>query len=846
MDTPSRLARTRSLENREPMKVYLRIRPTLGGATTTDSFLRTVGETTVITAPPREGRFQFTKVLGEEANQTEVFENSARPLVSFFLRGGSGILFAHGMTGSGKTYTIHGRNGNDSEGILPRSLDLIFKSINNAKEATDSWTKAGEPLPPNTILLDRGWDYSVFVSFMEIYNENVYDLSTPTSSSNNNNSDATRESLSLKDRGENHPPLVQGLSEEVVSSVEEAHHFLERGQRNRKMAATQMNQSSSRSHSIFTIKLVRYPRGCTEEELPKKMKYCKLAIVDLAGSERASRTGAAGVRLKEASGINLSLMTFGRVLEALRNNQKASSTHFPTGTPSGTTPSRQAPTVVVPYRESKLTRLVQSYFTSGKAVMIANVSPDTVDSDETLQVLKFSAMAKELAISETPQTLMTASSSSSFASLTKSTASSSSKRRSGVKRKAEEDLSVDGEELKEIPTIASSRRGTTTASAPEGQTAMLLKQIDELKKQVLGAEKKASNMEASIREEMVRIMASKLEEQEQMHTEQMEEQLDMLEEKYERKIDILSRLQEEQERSSKGRRNRKQRGSIDQGNYSSEEEEEEEDEKSKRRKEEDMSIVTFSAAKAEAGLREAEERERVLKEKFRELEGEHQKLMDKYEVQASILEEMHQQLRGEDTSKHALVARSAQLEQNLACLQAEQAQNLSALRESLHREFKEIQTGLEAHHQSEIRNYKYKLAQGLKEKEELQLTLKANELELDQFKVNVSSSSASATPTATNKIGEKTPSWKKPNIPVLGLHDLADSTEDLSRIEKERKKVSSPFMMEEDEEEEEVLSMPLPSVPSERPLLKMTDSNPFEDVELGGKLPKKSLHFSLL
>jgi hypothetical protein len=164
--------------------------------------------------------------------------------------------------------------------------------------------------------------------------------------------------------------------------LKEGKRILLEGLKNRQVAETTLNRDSSRSHSLFTLKLAQVPKNTTPDQLkadPTLVKYSRLTVVDLAGSERAYRTGALGERMKEASHINRSLMILGQVIEKLRHNQQ----------------HPKLPQVVVPFRDSQLTRLMQDYFQgSAKATLIVNINPSLADSDETLHVLKFASVAK--------------------------------------------------------------------------------------------------------------------------------------------------------------------------------------------------------------------------------------------------------------------------------------------------------------------------------------------------------------------------------------------------------------------------------------------------------------------
>lgn len=222
-------------------------------------------------------------------------------------------------------------------GVIPHAFEHIFNNIKTNSEELE---------------------YMVVVSYLEIYNEEVRDLLSTEKN-------PTR--LELKENAET-GIYVKGLLENVVSSVEEINQVMERGFKNRTVAATLMNQGSSRSHSIFTIKM----EMCDKNE---KLRAGKLNLVDLAGSERQSKTGASGARLKEGCKINLSLSALGNVIKALVDG---GGKH-------------------IPYRDSKLTRLLQdSLGGNTKTVMVANISPADYNYDETLSTLRYANRAKNI------------------------------------------------------------------------------------------------------------------------------------------------------------------------------------------------------------------------------------------------------------------------------------------------------------------------------------------------------------------------------------------------------------------------------------------------------------------
>ena len=183
---------------------------------------------------------------------------------------------------------------------------------------------------------------------------------------------------------------VHGSSEIEVRSSSEAIDAFNRGQKRRRVAATQLNQESSRSHTIFNIRLVKaYPSGEGEIDLEKPCMLSQLALVDLAGAERAQRTGNAGQALKEAGRINNSLMNLRRCMERLRENQKTRKGHNGINSTGGN----------VPYRDDKLTHLFRNYFEgTGSVKMIVCINPQKQDFDENVHVMQFAEMAAEVHI----------------------------------------------------------------------------------------------------------------------------------------------------------------------------------------------------------------------------------------------------------------------------------------------------------------------------------------------------------------------------------------------------------------------------------------------------------------
>uniref|UniRef100_A0AAX7VRR9 Kinesin-like protein n=1 Tax=Astatotilapia calliptera TaxID=8154 RepID=A0AAX7VRR9_ASTCA len=376
------------------------------------------------------------KVFGINTTQLELFEDVAKPLVEDLIHCKNGLLFTYGVTGSGKTFTMTGSPGEG--GLLPRSLDMIFNSIGpfqakrfvfkpddkngmeiqsqvdallerqkrdsqQAVPKTPSSRQKPDPefadmISPDEACKSENVDedgcYGVFVSYIEIYNNYIYDLledapydpirpkwlggSTPVQS----NEYVPPQSKILRE-DQNHNMYVAGCTEVEVKSTEEAFEVFWKGQKKRRIANTQLNRESSRSHSVFTIKLAQAPLDADGDHIlqdKNQVNVSQLCLVDLAGSERTNRTRAEGSRLREAGNINQSLMTLRTCIEVLRENQMCGTNKM------------------VPYRDSKVTHLFKNYFDGeGKVRMIVCVNPNADDYEETL-VMRFAEMTQEVEV----------------------------------------------------------------------------------------------------------------------------------------------------------------------------------------------------------------------------------------------------------------------------------------------------------------------------------------------------------------------------------------------------------------------------------------------------------------
>jgi kinesin family protein 5 len=272
------------------------------------------------------------------SRQSDIFDFSIKPTVDDILNGYNGTVFAYGQTGAGKSYTMMGTDieNDEGRGVIPRIVEQIFASILHS---------------PGNI------EYTVRVSYMEIYMERIRDLLAPQ----NDNLPIHEE----RNRG----VYVKGLLEIYVSSVDEVYEVLRRGGDSRAVAATNMNQESSRSHSIFVITIQQ------KNVETGSAKSGQLFLVDLAGSEKVGKTGASGQTLEEAKKINKSLSALGMVINNLTDGK---SSH-------------------IPYRDSKLTRILQeSLGGNSRTTLIINCSPSSYNDAETLSTLRFGMRAKAI------------------------------------------------------------------------------------------------------------------------------------------------------------------------------------------------------------------------------------------------------------------------------------------------------------------------------------------------------------------------------------------------------------------------------------------------------------------
>lgn len=301
--------------------------------------------------------FTFDKVFGPSAQQRDLYDQAVIPIVHEVLEGFNCTIFAYGQTGTGKTYTMEGeckRSKSGPKGELPPEAGVIPRAV---KQIFDT-------------LEGQNAEYSVKVTFLELYNEEITDLLAPEELSRVALEEKQKKQLPLMEDGKG-GVLVRGLEEEIVTSASEIFTLLERGSAKRRTAETLLNKQSSRSHSLFSITIHIKEATPEGEEL---IKCGKLNLVDLAGSENISRSGAREGRAREAGEINKSLLTLGRVINALVEHLGH-----------------------IPYRDSKLTRLLRdSLGGRTKTCIIATVSPAVHCLEETLSTLDYAHRAKNI------------------------------------------------------------------------------------------------------------------------------------------------------------------------------------------------------------------------------------------------------------------------------------------------------------------------------------------------------------------------------------------------------------------------------------------------------------------
>ncbi|XP_077482527.1 kinesin-like protein KIF20B isoform X2 [Stigmatopora argus] len=574
LDEFSALSKQEKVRNQsENLQVYLRVRPFAGAESSgsQECCLAIEGPQTVVLKAPgnrpsdkglpqTEQRFTFTQVFGPDAGQRRVFEGSVRALVRDVLHGKNALVFTYGVTNAGKTFTLLGPEHDG--GLLPRCLRLIFDSaegrlyaagdlkpsrcrdfcrlseeqraaegalktglLRTLHENDKSGTSAGGASLEASSLgsecgggggggaesdrfhldVPAGVRFSVWVSFCEIYNDNIHDLLEQVPGGK-----AKRTVLRLSQDVKGNT-FIKDLKWIQVSGSEEALKVVKIGRKNQSLASTRLNRQSSRSHSIFSVRVLR-AEVSAGVGAARFLGVGELALCDLAGSERCSRTRNTGERLKEAGSINSSLLALGKCMGAMRLKQNA-----------GRREHRFRHHV--PFRESKLTHFLQLFLSgAGKVTMVVNVNRDASCADETLNVLKFSALAQKVAVSDprpaSPDRAAVRSAAEVSVLIDRAdlhgNGSSSVALETTLEDLAEEE---GGDEAGAAPLLA----GDNDDDRQQGEAARLL-------------------LEAQIREEVCAQFTQIFHKMEKDYRERLEREREILEERADKRLEILKKL----------------------------------------------------------------------------------------------------------------------------------------------------------------------------------------------------------------------------------------------------------------------------------------------------------------
>ncbi|NXN96437.1 KIF1B protein, partial [Rhinopomastus cyanomelas] len=349
------------------VKVAVRVRPFNSRETSKESkcIIQMQGNSTSIINPknPKEAPKSFSfdysywsHTSPEDpcfASQSRVYNDIGKEMLLHAFEGYNVCIFAYGQTGAGKSYTMMGKQEESQAGIIPQLCEELFEKINDNSNEEMS--------------------YSVEVSYMEIYCERVRDLLNPKNKGN----------LRVRE----HPllgPYVEDLSKLAVTSYTDIADLMDAGNKARTVAATNMNETSSRSHAVFTIVFTQKKHDAETDLCTEKVS--KISLVDLAGSERADSTGAKGTRLKEGANINKSLTTLGKVISALAEVDNCTSKS-----------KKKKKTDFIPYRDSVLTWLLRENLGgNSRTAMVAALSPADINYDETLSTLRYADRAKQI------------------------------------------------------------------------------------------------------------------------------------------------------------------------------------------------------------------------------------------------------------------------------------------------------------------------------------------------------------------------------------------------------------------------------------------------------------------
>ncbi|PSR80701.1 hypothetical protein PHLCEN_2v6617 [Hermanssonia centrifuga] len=541
--------------------------------------------------------YTFSHIFPPSAQQSDFFAKTTLPLVKDVLEGQSGLLFTYGVTNSGKTYTIQGESGEVRlQGIEAASPESPTSSPPShlankfsLADALDDPLSTETDTDPTTLKLDRNHEYTIWLSYSEVYNEKVYDLfasvddpsfltpsnsqpsgiprprptstflNLPVPSSQSKPLLLTRKALSVKpcppsDSDSSGDPgsagkYVAGLRQLRVTTATQAKALLKLGQMHRRVFGTLANSQSSRSHALVTIKVLRVHRG--ERNDPTSIQTSRLTLVDLAGSERMKHTHTSGDRLREAGSINKSLMVLGQCMETMRCNQRALARSLAGANAVGRMDTRDVRKglAVVPFRHSKLTEVLMDYFVGeGRAVMIVNVNPYDTGYDENSHVMKFAALAREVC---TTAPAPVARALPVAASRSKSTVSGSTARNSDVvphRRKVTISMGRPGQRVTEallevLEEDEEREDGESDEDEPINPLVdALFDEIESLRLQLFESEMRSAIIEAETREEVMQEMEGRMLQIEKTYRRRLEKEQEQNEMKMDAKIDMIQRV----------------------------------------------------------------------------------------------------------------------------------------------------------------------------------------------------------------------------------------------------------------------------------------------------------------
>ncbi|XP_023082066.1 kinesin-like protein KIF20B isoform X5 [Piliocolobus tephrosceles] len=534
-------------------------------------------------------KFSFSKVFGPATTQKEFFQGCIMQPVKDLLKGQSRLIFTYGLTNSGKTYTFQGTEEN--MGILPRTLNVLFDSLQERlytkmnlkphrsreylrlsseqekeeiagksallrqiKEVTmhndsddtlygnltnslniSEFEESMKDCEQASLNMANNIKFSVWVSFFEIYNEYIYDLFVPVSSKFRK-----RKMLRLSQDVKGYS-FIKDLQWIQVSDSKEAYRLLKLGIKHQSVAFTKLNNASSRSHSIFTIKILQIE----DSEMSRVIRVSELSLCDLAGSERTMKTQNEGERLRETGNINTSLLTLGKCINVLKNSEKSKFQQH------------------VPFRESKLTHYFQSFFNGkGKICMIVNISQCYLAYDETLNVLKFSAIAQKVCVPDTLNSSQEKLFGPVRSSQDVSLDNNSNNKILNVKRatisweNSLEDLMEDEDLVEELENYEETQNVETKlidedldktleenkAFISHEEKRKLLDLIEDLKKKLINEKKEKLTLEFKIREEVTQEFTQYWAQREADFKETLLQEREILEENAERRLAIFKDL----------------------------------------------------------------------------------------------------------------------------------------------------------------------------------------------------------------------------------------------------------------------------------------------------------------